>query len=305
VWGLQNRDDPPSLLFQKIAEQGHYAGRTKPTSTRQGIYATAPSGRLLASVNTRSPERVAEMLRTALQRWAEMPEAERYLPESEAEAVVSAWGSERLYPEDGLALQIFARDLPREKTVGDWRDDAWNKDFVWFRREELLQLIPRGEGAEVGDRAQAPRELAARLASLHFVDFVRGQVTPFADKDVEIAELASEVVGVEGDLVQLRLTGRTRTVRHGAWAVAGYDDMDSPQEQERGVQTRMLGRATWDRASQRFTEFELLALGTRWGGTQYNGRRDDLEPGPIGYLLVPADAGERVPPSSIWRYGWR
>ena len=40
------------LSFEVIAEQGHFAGRVKPTPTRQGIYATAPSGRLSASVKS-------------------------------------------------------------------------------------------------------------------------------------------------------------------------------------------------------------------------------------------------------------
>ena len=51
---------------RELAEQGHYAGRTRPTNTRQGIYAAAPSGVLLASVNTRSAERMAAMLEEAL-----------------------------------------------------------------------------------------------------------------------------------------------------------------------------------------------------------------------------------------------
>ena len=308
VWGLQNRDDPASLLFQKVAEQGHYAGRTKPTNTRQGIYATAPSGRLLASVNTRSAERVSQMLERALAAWDALPESDRYLADPELESVLSAWGAERLYPEGGLALQIFARDLPRDKTIGDWRDAAWNRDFVWFRRDEMLTFVPGGrdgDAPEVGDRTDVPETLVSRLASLHLVDFVRGQVTLFADSNVEIASMVSSVIGVDGQHVRLQLEGRSRAVHHGAWPVAGYEDMHNPKEQERGVQTQLLGYATFDLASKRFTDFQLLSIGTRWGGTQYNGRSGDLEPGPIGFLFVPADPDLRVPPSSVWRYGWQ
>ena len=49
VWHLQNRKDAECRLFQAIAEQGHYAGRSRPSTTRQGIYACTPSGRFLAS----------------------------------------------------------------------------------------------------------------------------------------------------------------------------------------------------------------------------------------------------------------
>ena len=44
----------------------------------------------------------------------------------------------------------------------------------------------------------------------------------------------------------------------------------------RGVQTRMTGRALFDTRTNRFTLFELVATGTRWGGTRYNARHDDL-----------------------------
>ena len=77
---MKNRDGAECDLFRIIAEQGHYAGRTEPTDTRQGIYALAPSGELLASVNTRSSHEMASMLTRALQAWDELPESARYLP---------------------------------------------------------------------------------------------------------------------------------------------------------------------------------------------------------------------------------
>ena len=68
VHRLQTVKDPEGLLFQKIAEQGHYAGFGPPkhTGTRQGTYAAAPSGILLASINSNDPARMAEMLEKAL-----------------------------------------------------------------------------------------------------------------------------------------------------------------------------------------------------------------------------------------------
>ena len=60
---------PEAEWFRTVAEQGHYGGRTVPTDTRQGIYAAAPSGVLLASINHSDPRRVADMLRKALAIW--------------------------------------------------------------------------------------------------------------------------------------------------------------------------------------------------------------------------------------------
>ena len=59
VGRLQSGKDEECQLFQKIAEQGHYAGRTKPSRTRQGTYAITPDGTLLISWNTNDPRVVA------------------------------------------------------------------------------------------------------------------------------------------------------------------------------------------------------------------------------------------------------
>lgn len=306
VWGLQHGDDPASRIFQKLAEQGHYAGRVKPTNTRQGIYATAPNGVLLASVNTRDAGRVADMLEEALRKWASMAPDERMLSDEEAARIASSPGWERLYPDDGLVLRVVARDIPRAKQMGDWRDAAWNRDYAWFRKAELVPLVPGADGADVqpGARGRLPDEVARRVAALHLTDYVRGQVPPFDRKDVREAAIESEVVGVEDGLVRLRLTGRTSTMQRGRWPVAGYEDMNDPKAQERGVEVELYGHATWDLDAARFTEFELIAIGQRWGGSQYNGRKGDLEPAGIGYLMTIADEEVRVPPAAVWGYGW-
>jgi len=307
VWGLQHGEDPASRLFQRIAEQGHYAGRVEPTNTRQGIYATAPNGQLLSSVNTRSADRVAEMLEAALEEWRTRPARDWMLAEDEAAEVERSRGWERLYPEDGLVLRVVARDLPRDKRMGDWRDQAWNRDYAWFRRGEIEALVPGLESGdvEVGARGRLDDDVARRLAALHLVDFVRGQVPPFKREQVREASIESEVVEVEGGRVRLRLTGATSTMERGRWPVAGFQDMHDPKAQERGVEVDLLGSATYDLDERRFVELELVAIGERWGGSQYNGRSGDLEPAGIGFLLTPAPEGLRVPPAAIWGYAWR
>jgi hypothetical protein len=77
VGRLQRGKDPESLFFQSFCEEGHYKGRVEPSNTRQGIYAVAPSGKFLASVNTRDERQMRRMLETALERWEQMPVVER------------------------------------------------------------------------------------------------------------------------------------------------------------------------------------------------------------------------------------
>ena len=55
VGHLQSGKDAECRLFQKIAEQGHFAGRTQPSFTRQGTYATTADGTFLASWNKNDP----------------------------------------------------------------------------------------------------------------------------------------------------------------------------------------------------------------------------------------------------------
>jgi hypothetical protein len=312
VGSLQRKSNasPEAEWFRTVAEQGHYAGRTKPTDTRQGIYAAAPSGVLLASINHNDPRRVAEMLRKALAAWDAMPREKR-LPATALEKG-SAGGPrwESLYPEGGLVLRVTSRDVGRAEASSDgsrssdWRASAWNLDFLWFRKDEASRFVPAERTA--GARTTVPDALVRRIVRLHLVDDVRGQTPPFPDSAVEKATIESEVVGVKENLVTLRLVGEARVVQRGRWAVEGFRDMNAPVEHERGFDGKFLGRATFDAGTGRFTAFEMVALGSRWGATQYNGRADDPGPAPMGVVFsLASDApADRVAPAAMWEYGW-
>ena len=47
-----------------------------------------------------------------------------------------------------------------------------------------------------------------------------------------------------------------------------------------------------------------MAVGTRWGGTRYNGRERDLGRHPIGFAMSLAQDDEPVAPAYLWRYEW-
>jgi len=300
VGQLQRSQGPEGELFRQVAEQGHYAGRTRPTNTRQGIYALTADGQFLASVNTRSGDEALAMLERALAAWRALPREER-APGGAPSQPERRFRS--LYPHDGLVLEVLSRDLPREDAPDDWRAAASNRDWAWFRREEVLGLLP--DELTPGAEQAWPGGLVRRLARLHLVDNVRGQVRAFAQEDVEQAELTTVVRAVQAGRVEVELSGRVRLRARGSWAVDGYRDMDRPGEQERGLELTLLGRGTFDRAKERFSAFELVAAGERWGGSQYNARGDDLAPTPIGFVLRRAAGTTRVEPASFWEYGWR
>ena len=282
VWFLQNKKGPEAELFRKIAEQGHYAGRTKPTTTRQGIYAATPNGILLSSINTRNADAMLKMMEKALQKWDSLSREERLFPEDlqEKPADRSRW--EWNYPEEGLVLHQYCRDLPRgEESVQGWRKNAWNQDFAWFRKKEARSFL--SADPKVGEVHPVPLLLVLRLIRFHLVDIVRGQTSPWKLSHIRKAVLESRVLKREGDRVTLSLQGKTKTYAKGKWPVRG---MSSAREKtERGFDARLEGHAVYDLSKERFISFELLARGSRWGGTQYNGRGDDLDPAPMGVFF--------------------
>jgi hypothetical protein len=284
---LQTGTDPECRLFQKFAELGHYR---RPGATRQGTYAVTPSGVLLGSLNSNEPERVAGMLRRALDKWQTLSREERLLPDDPRKQLADIKRPERFYPKDGLVLYVTSRDLPREAeaekdkaATEDWRQLAWNQDYAWFTKGEARQLLPAEP--QVGKKQDVPVPVLHRIVCAHLVDNVRGQTAPFEESQVKKARLSTEVTAVAGDVVTLRLEGQTRTAAEGP--------------RPHGLEMRLLGKATYDVAKERFRTFEMVAVGSRWGGTQYNVRRGDLDEAPIGVLFTLAGDGpcERVAPA--------
>ncbi len=303
---LQRVKSEEGELFRKVAEQGHYAGRTTPTSTRQGLYATTADGQVLGAMNHNDPARVAAMLEAAWAKWESLSEAERAPRPVSPDVAQRSSTKHRLearYPKDGMVLRITSRDLPREEATAarpDWRQLAWNLDNAWFRGAEEALLVPTS--SEVGASVLWPEALTDRLLRVHLVDNVRGQTYPVKADQVRQALLRSAVVGVEQGQLFLRIDGEVHWEAAGNWRIGGSTSDASPQE--RGLVARLLGHARVDIRSGKFSHFEAVVAGTRWGATQYNGRHDDLGPAPIGYVIELAAGApqECVAPANIWEY---
>lgn len=263
----------------------------------------APSGEFLASVNTRKPEDVVAMLGRAMEKWRSLGDEQRRPPPEAGAAAPRRWEDRR--PADGLVLEVFSRDVFRDLPAGDWRSRAWNQDYAWFTREEARSLPPADLGA--GAEQAWPDALIHRLARCHLVDNVRGQTPAFPADSVREAALRTRVASLAGGRVEVAFEGRTVTRREGRWPVNGFADSAEPAAQVHGCDVRLRGRAVFDPGAGRFSSFELIAFGTRTGGTQFNGRTGDLEPAPIGFVLrLAGDApADRVAPALIGAYGWR
>lgn len=241
------------------------------------------------------------MLERALERWEGLSGEERLLPQAPGAAPMRR---EDLFPEDGLALRVHARDLPREKQVPGWRANAWNRDTAWLTKAEARALLP--QEIAVDATTPWPEAVVDRIVRLHLVDNVRGQVSAFPEGSVERAQVEGRIVEAGEEGVRVEFTGATRAETRGRWPIHGFSDGSEPTEQVRGLEARLLGRAVYDPGAERFVAFEMVAIGERWGGTQFNGRGDDLEPSPIGVFFALAESGpaERVAPAAIGHYGW-
>ncbi|MGH2350378.1 MAG: hypothetical protein ACRDJN_02035 [Chloroflexota bacterium] len=300
---LQTQRDAKGEFFRLVAEQGHYAGRTVPSATRQGQYAFTAGGILLGSINTREVGKMLGMLQQALRRWAEIRDGGAA---AAGDAPASYQPDPRYpprYPVDGLVLKVFLRDLARhdDGREPDWRSRAVNYDYAWFTKEEARSLVPSTPRA--GTRQDVPWPIARRLARFHLLDAVRGETPSWREDEVRSARLWTEVVAVDGPRVELRLGGTVLNAATGTWAVRPFREKVAGRT--RGYHCRLRGNLTYDRSREAFTRFDVLAVGDRWGGTEHNVRWDDLAPAPLGiaFELAGTAPRDRTPPhANLWDY---
>jgi hypothetical protein len=288
VYRMQNLEtgtDPECRLFQKFSEIGHY---TRPGTTRQGTYCVTPSGLLLASINSNDPKRIADMMQRSLEKYQTLAKADRLLAYEPSKKWSEIKRPERFYPDDGLVLYVTSRDLPRDPAKAKpskaaWHELAWNQDYAWFTKVEARGFL--AAQPKVGQKHDLPLPVIQRIVCAHLVDNVRGQTSPFEISQVKKARVVSEVTAVDGDLVSMRLEGESFAADEGA--------------RKHGLDMRLLGKATYNLKSERFVSFELVAIGKRWGGTQNNSRKNDLDEAPIGLVFTLAGDGhcERVAPA--------
>lgn len=285
----QNRQDAVGQFFNKVAEQGHYGGRTKPTNTRQGSYACSAAGDLLDSVNTRDAARMCQMMRKALERWQQTVPPATPLPPPQTPATATS-----AYPSNGLVLKLYVRDLPRPEGETDPRH---NIDYVWFTKEEAASLLPLD--LHLQQLYSIPQHLTRRLARFHFVDRARGESPHWNAEEVKQASLTLTLEHLDDRLARFDLGGTINNTAPPSMATNPFSGQQV--DMERGIALTLQGSALYNRRQESFERFDLLATGTCWGATPYNARFDDLQPTPIGFALERAGTSliEQTPPQAL------
>lgn len=276
VWHLQRGSDAECVQFQRMAEQGHYGGKS---GTRQGIYVCTAEGRLLSSVNSLDPAVVRSTLEDGLGAWGR-----RSRPAQGATAAAaSSWRWQDGFPVEGLVLFSCNRTLPDARTPPRSSPAGrWNVDHAWFNHAEARQWLP--SSLEVGARRKLPSRIVERLARFHLVDSVRGQTLPFAVEELEDCTITTQVIHRDRNKVTILITGSTAAEADGEWRM-GDSDWRPERPWPRSIETELMGGAIYDAAKQRFVKFEMVAVGRWHGCTEFNGRSEG-ESGAIGFVFA-------------------
>lgn len=236
--------------------------------TKQGIYMMGPNaeyleGRFAASGE---PGDIRQRLNRALSRWETLRAQKSY---ANKPIPARPW-SPPPDVEGELILRVNLRDLPRgpgDKSgarrhevaaTGMWNDFmkwAWNEN--WVAVERASSLVPKGSGLETVDPA-----VVSRIAREVMVDNVRGQAPEWEPREVKAASLMMK-----------RIAGGRIEYRGSVSLGSG----------SRGYEARLYGQGSWDGTA--FSELDLVAIGMRRGGSQFNQRANDPGPAPMGVTL--------------------
>ncbi len=309
-----------SGMADRVSFRRVWSHLVAPYASFIGVFALSPSGIPLAKPITTpgpdGPEVLRPMLAKALARYKELSQEERLLPVADEDLPTSTWPWDKVIgrqdvPGDVLPLRVYSRDLPREEPVDpekgfyfqEWAQGGWNTDFLWLdRARELIPSEP-----EVGKSYSVPEWFARRLAKYHLVDNVRGKTKPYEDDDIKELELEAKVTAIDGDRIDLLLTGNSLTIAHGLWALS---EVSTPVEAERGFDSQLYGWVRYDRGAKKFLQFDMVAIGIRWGSTASNRRyddefapiTDDTDPNPMGiaFTLAEESLEQTIPPSFLW-----
>jgi hypothetical protein len=283
-----------------MANQGHYR---QEGTTRQGIYVCSPKGKLLSSINSLNADKVLETIQIGLEKWNDIPLSDRQYSNNMETKEIHRW--EKNYPDQGLVLNSVNADLFTDPPQQSDRSERWNMDHVWFNNAETRRWLT--DDPQRGDVYKLPEKLANRLICFHLVDNVRGQTLPFSPQEIKETSWKIEVLERSHSIVRITIRGHSKVVANGEWLL-GKNDWTPDYLLDHGMETEIFGKASYNLDQKKFTEFELVAIGKRYGKTEFNGRKNSPDSSYIGFLFTLAEdrAEDRVAPAfvDIYNIDW-
>jgi hypothetical protein len=169
-------------------------------------------------------------------------------------------------------------------------------DFVWLTEEEWKSLVPRDP--KPGKSMPVATAISERIFRYHLIPTMAFGESTGWDKpnDVRDGKLTLTVEDVSDKKLRMRLDGSVRLGPEFATVAAKV------REGKRvwGYEPRLLGYLEYDRKNQKFTRFDMVALGDTYGMLEENLRfyyRRGRQPLAASFQLVSADVpANTVPP---------
>ncbi len=250
-------------------------------------------------MNSLDPEVVIKTINEGLEKWENLPDVERQLPDAFSPVTSHRW--EDSYPNNGLILKGAKADLLSDPPNLSDRGDRWNMDHIWFSEDESHLWIPRSK--KIGTIHECPKIIKDRLFRFHLVDNVRGQTLPFAPEEIKIANLNVELIDIKNSNIELKIFGDSKAVAKGAWKL-GENIWTPTHDLDHSISTNILGNAIYNIEKKYFTKFEMVIIGNWEGKTENNGRKFGPESGVIGilYNLAENTPSNKIAPTFIDLY---
>ncbi|MGV3722029.1 MAG: hypothetical protein ACO1SX_14050 [Actinomycetota bacterium] len=262
----------------------------------QGLYVVTSSGRFLARVNAGWPDpdpvTMLRNMRSALAEYRRLPASERVLTQAvdvrrdgltpQAEMFRKAPGT--------LELRVVRRSYPfAGMTSFDVRHPMYFAiDRLWYKPSEYGAWVPldRRVGATATVRGPA-------LDRLIMLSHLLVSQNPWQPGDVRRGEMTSRVTAVDGARLTLRITAEIDVKANTQWNQGAYTG-------------NLIGRAVYDTGSRRFSEFELLSLGTHTQSPMQPNMHAGSPTSRVGALITlnPQNDPDNQMLPSQWRYGY-
>jgi len=254
------------------------------------------AGRLLeGAVKYGDKNGMGPALKEVLDAYAKLPEAERIgKPVEGQEKFVAA------PPEGGLVLTIYDRPIapagdgkyrvPQGSDIGGIRTHAkgGQRSSLWLSKEECDSIVAVVKDAKKGDTWPVPANLAKRLTLYSLWPQTMWVVEHTWKPDsLKQLELNLTVDDVTPEAVKVRIGGSVLLSTKAGLKI--YPTGKIAKEVENRYDARLEGAITIDRAAQKITRFDMVALGD-YLGVMFVTREENGKRTGDGWLEATAEA---------------
>lgn len=245
-------------MFQQFMKTA--PSRTWPRpGTQQGIYVMTPDGKYVTGkfvAVTKSV--VVDIINDGWSRWSQQNKKFSHpVPTNHIRPVI---GSED--DKTNLKIRVAYRDLPRGKTLRPGNSSFPNPyNIQWYdlKTSDLEAII-----------FQQNQDVWKRIVLKTMKDSVRGEMGCWYNNDWKSGSLQVNFHGEDGPYLHYRVSSDFNLQNSG---------------RKISYNAKVYGDAVFDRRTKEFTEFNVLAAGTRSGAGPSNGRHTDKAPAPLAIAI--------------------